>query len=69
MSLVGLGCAKTKSDLVVMPSAGRIFAFFALNVITSLKIHGAVIPRNVFTQPGSYPAQKAVSALSPLLIR
>jgi hypothetical protein len=24
----GPGCAKTKSDLVAMPSAGRIFAFF-----------------------------------------
>src|SRR6202035_348394 len=28
MSQLGLGCAKTKSDLVVMSSAGRIFAFF-----------------------------------------
>src|SRR2546428_4658944 len=28
MSLKGLGCAKTKSDLVVMPSEARIFAFF-----------------------------------------
>jgi hypothetical protein len=28
MSLEGLGCAKTKSDLVVMPSEGRIFTFF-----------------------------------------
>jgi hypothetical protein len=28
MSESGRGCAKTKSDLVVMPSEGRIFAFF-----------------------------------------
>src|SRR6266699_1180677 len=28
MSPMGLGCVKTKSDLVVMPSEGRIFAFF-----------------------------------------
>jgi hypothetical protein len=27
-SAPGLGCAKTKSDLVVMPSEGRIFTFF-----------------------------------------
>jgi hypothetical protein len=27
MSGAGLGCVKTKSDLVVMPSGGRIFAF------------------------------------------
>ena len=46
------GCVKTKSDLVVMLSEGRIFAFFALSATTSLKILGAVIPRGVFTQPG-----------------
>jgi hypothetical protein len=46
------GRVKTKSDLVVMLSGGQISAFFALNVTTSLKIPGAVIPRNVFTQPG-----------------
>jgi hypothetical protein len=28
MSATGPGCVKTKSDLVVMPSEGRIFAFF-----------------------------------------
>src|SRR5258705_8543428 len=28
MTGLGLGCVKTKSDLVVMPSEGRIFAFF-----------------------------------------
>ena len=28
MSQLGLGCAKTKSDLVVMQSEGRIFIFF-----------------------------------------
>src|SRR5260370_23734669 len=46
------GCVKTKSDLVVMPSEGRILRFFALSATTSLKILGAVIPRRVFTQPG-----------------
>jgi hypothetical protein len=25
---MGLACVKTKTDLVVMPSGGRIFAFF-----------------------------------------
>ena len=49
------GRVKTKSDLVVMLSGGQISAFFALNVTTSLKIPGAVIPRNVFTQPRSQP--------------
>jgi hypothetical protein len=34
-----------------MLSGGQISAFFALSVTTSLKIPGAVIPRNVFTQP------------------
>ena len=29
MSLMGLGCAKTKSDLVVMPSGRQIFAFLS----------------------------------------
>ena len=28
MSALGLGCVKTKSDLVVMPSGRQIFAFF-----------------------------------------
>src|SRR5262249_31396367 len=28
MSVTGLGCVKTKSDLVVMPSGRQIFAFF-----------------------------------------
>src|SRR5258708_5095697 len=28
LSASGPGCVKTKSDLVVMPSEGRIFAFF-----------------------------------------
>jgi hypothetical protein len=32
------GCVKTKSDLVAMPSEGRIFAFFAPSATTSLKI-------------------------------
>jgi hypothetical protein len=29
VTALGPGCAKTKSDLVVMPSRGRIFAFFS----------------------------------------
>jgi hypothetical protein len=42
MAAYGLGCVKTKSDLVLMPGGGRIFAFFfALSVATSLEIHGA----------------------------
>ena len=28
MSLEGLGCAKTKSDLVLMPNGRQVFAFF-----------------------------------------
>ena len=28
MTALGPGCVKTKSDLVVMPSGGRIFVFF-----------------------------------------
>ena len=52
MSSAGLDCVKTKSDLLITPSEGRIFAFFALSVTISLKILGAVIPRRVFTQPG-----------------
>jgi hypothetical protein len=35
--------------------------FFAVNLTTSLKIPGAVIPRNVFTQPGSQ-ASEAIGA-------
>src|SRR5580700_4706582 len=46
-------CVKTKSNLVVMPSGRQIFAFFALRVTVEPKIPGAVIPRRVFTQPGS----------------
>src|ERR1700730_3572169 len=68
MSVEGLGCAKTKSDLVVVPSAGRTFAFFCLNVTTSLKITGAVIPRNVFTQPGSFVSETS-GAGSPRMSR
>jgi len=48
------GRVKTKSDLVVMPSGRQIFAFFALRVTVEPKIPGAVIPRGVFTQPGSF---------------
>jgi hypothetical protein len=44
---------KTKSDLVVMPGGRQIFAFFALRMTVEPKIPGAVIPRRVFTQPGS----------------
>jgi hypothetical protein len=54
MSEWGLGCVKTKSDLVVMPSGRQIFPFFALRITTEPKIPGAVIPRRVFTQPGSF---------------
>ena len=50
---IGPGRVKTKSNLVVALSGGGIFAFFALSVTTSLKIPGAVIPRRVFTRPGS----------------
>ena len=50
---MGLGRVKTKSNLVVAPSGGGIFAFFALSVTTSRKIPGAVIPRRVFTRAGS----------------
>src|SRR5215475_14194961 len=62
----GLGCVKTKSDLVVMPSGRQIFPFFALRITTEPKIPGAVIPRRVFTQPGSRAAVRATLALSPL---
>jgi hypothetical protein len=44
-------------DLVVMPSGGRIFAFFALRAATRLKIQGAFIPRRVFTQAGPVAAE------------
>jgi len=56
----GLGCAKTKSDLVVMPSEDEFLRFFALRTIVGLKIPGAVIPRSVFTQPGSFAADRGV---------
>ncbi len=59
MTAVGLGCAKTKSDLVVMPSRRQIFMFFALRMTTGPKIPGTVIPRRVFTQPGSRAAEPA----------
>ena len=55
MTALGLGRVKTKSDLVVMPSGRQIFAFFALRT----KIPGAVIPRRVFTQPGSFSTDAA----------
>src|SRR6516162_11036984 len=51
MSQLGLGCAKTKSDLVV--AEDKFLRFFALRMTTEPKIPGAVIPRRVFTQPGS----------------
>jgi hypothetical protein len=44
MSALGLGCAKTKD---------KFLRFFALRMTLGLKIPGAVIPRRVFTQPGS----------------
>jgi hypothetical protein len=49
----GLGRVKTKSDFIVMPSGRQILRFFALRITTSLKIIGVVIPRRVFTHPGS----------------
>src|SRR5262249_52389155 len=61
MPASGLGCAKTKSDLkrnLIWSSCRaeeEFLYFFALNVTTRLKISGAIIPRNVFTQPGSKP--------------
>jgi hypothetical protein len=36
--------------------------FFALSVTTSLKIPGAVIPRRVFTRPGSLSTESARAA-------
>jgi hypothetical protein len=53
VSVVGLGRVKTKFDLIVASSGRPIFVFFALRMTTGLKISGAVIPRSVFTQPGS----------------
>jgi hypothetical protein len=38
--------------------------FVALRVTTSLKIPGAVIPRNVFTQPGSKPEWSLTALMS-----
>ena len=72
MTAVGLGCAKTKSDLVVMLSGRQIFAFFALRMTIGPKIPGAVIPRRVFTQPGSFAsvpgwaARPSMSAALPI---
>jgi hypothetical protein len=40
--------------------------FFAVNLTTSLKIPGAVIPRKVFTQPGSKPEITAAQHWHPL---
>src|SRR5258708_9228293 len=52
---LGPGCVKTRSDLVVMRCGARIFALFVLRAPTRLKNHGALLPRSVFTQPGSIP--------------
>ena len=60
MSEVGLGRVKTKSDLVVMPSGRQIFAFFALRMTVKPKIPGAVIPRRVFTWPGSWSCNNSL---------
>ena len=65
-SIHDLGCVKTKSDLVAMPSGGRILRFFALSVTTSLKIPGAVIPRSVFTQPRPTAATRPSTELQAL---
>jgi len=61
MSQLGLGCAKTKSDLVV--AEDKFLRFFALRMTTEPKISRAVIPRRVFTQPRS----KRESALFGLM--
>ena len=42
-----------------MPSGRQIFPFFALCITTEPKIAGAIIPRRVFTQPGSFAAKVA----------
>ena len=65
-SASGPGRVKTKSNLVVALSGGGIFAFFSLSVTTSLKIPGAVIPRRVFTQPGSF-ATNAGGPTNPIM--
>jgi hypothetical protein len=57
ISAPGLGCAKTKTELVLMPSGRRISAFFfVLRMTAELRIPGAVIPRSVFTQARSIAA-------------
>jgi len=66
MSALGLGRMKTKSDLLVMPSGRQIFAFLALRMTIGPKIPGAVIPRRVFTQPGSEPVVLWSSTRFPL---
>jgi hypothetical protein len=66
MSPCGPGGVKTKSNLVVALSGGGIFAYFALSVTTSLKIPGAVIPRRVFTRPGSKTEVPFLNCDSPL---
>jgi hypothetical protein len=69
MSAPGLGRVKTKSDLVVVPSGRQIFAFFGLRMTIGPEISGVVVPRGVFTQPGSFaidadgPANPVLSAL------
>jgi hypothetical protein len=42
-----------------MPSGRQIFAFFCSAPVIGLKISGAVIPLNVFTQPGSMLLKKS----------
>ena len=64
---MGLGRVKTKSDLVVMPSGRQ--CFFAFRVTVEPKIPGAVIPRRVFTQPGSSTDLKGPLSPSPLFLR
>src|SRR5258705_9914421 len=65
---MGLGCVKTKSHLVVMPAKDEFLRFFALSATTSLKILGAVIPRRVFTQPGSSSAVVRGQTKSDLVV-
>src|ERR1700730_9322491 len=66
MTASGLGRVKTKSDLIVMPSGRQIFAFFCSPHDHRTKIPGAVIPRRVFTQPGSIVCITAVQHWGPL---
>jgi hypothetical protein len=63
MSAPGLGCVKTKSDFVIVPSGRQIFSFFYPPHRHRAQIPGAIIPRRVFTHgviPGSSHTQALV---------